>query len=56
MPESLQVTSEDSESRCACLKSDPGLTGSTMRHVEILEFIGGSVKYLKLIQNKYPFW
>lgn len=45
----LHITSEDSEPLCTWLKPDPGLTGSTVRHVEILEFMGG------WSQNKYPF-
>jgi len=32
---------------CTWLKSDPALTGSTAKHVEILEFTGGSLKWLK---------
>ena len=47
MPACLHITNEDSESLCTWLKSDPDLTGSTVRHVEILEFIGGSLKWLK---------
>lgn len=47
VPQCLHIPNEDSASLCTWLKLDPGLIGSTGRHVEILEFTGGSLKWLE---------